>query len=69
MEIMRRIDFKSSRVAGTNVRVRCYLNIIGVLLLSLGLAASAVAETTTKVSLLLSAETARPGDTVMAGIR
>jgi len=69
MEIMRRIDFKSSRVAGTNVRVRCYLNIIGVLLISLGLAASALGETTTKVSLVLSAETARPGETVMAGIR
>jgi len=58
---MRRIDFKSSRVAGANVRVRCYLNIIGIVLLGLGLAMSAMGETTTKVSLMLSAETARPG--------
>lgn len=50
------------------MRVRRYLNIFGVILLGMGLAMSAAGETTTKVSLVLSAETARPGDTVMAGI-
>ena len=52
---MRRIDFKCSRIARANVRVRCNVIIIGIVLLGLGLAMSAMGETTTKVSLMLSA--------------
>lgn len=42
---------------------------IGVILVSLAATFYALGDTTTKVNLVLSAETARPGDTVMAGIR
>src|SRR5580692_3258213 len=50
------------------MKVRPILNWFGVILFSLATSTIA-AGTTTKVELILSAEAARPGETVMAGVR
>jgi thiol:disulfide interchange protein len=52
-----------------NTRVRTLLAFFTVIFLSLATTFVAAGATTTKVGLILSAESARPGDTVMAGIR
>lgn len=49
--------------------MRPILNVLGAIFLGLAVVTTAMGKTTTKVELLLSAESARPGNTVMAGIR
>jgi thiol:disulfide interchange protein/DsbC/DsbD-like thiol-disulfide interchange protein len=65
----KRNRFKFVRRSCINNGVRTLLAFFGVIFLSLATNFVAAGATTTKVGLILSAETARPGDTVMAGIR
>ncbi|MDB6066018.1 MAG: cytochrome c biosis protein transrane region [Pedosphaera sp.] len=66
---MRRNCCKYSNCSGIYMSMRRLMAILAVVVFSLAATFIAAADTTTKVSLVLSAETARPGDTVMAGIR
>ena len=59
----KRINFQYFAALGIYISVRPILNILAVLFLSVSAVTQAVASTT-KVELVLSAEAARPGDTV-----
>jgi thiol:disulfide interchange protein/DsbC/DsbD-like thiol-disulfide interchange protein len=63
-----RNHFPSARASGMNLSVRKSTGLLAIFF-CLALGAFPAPGATTKVDLILSADTARPGDTVMAGIR